>query len=499
MKVFVTIISLFLLSLSNLSAQLNRNISVNNFGNNIFSISVDPQLHYDYGLAYPVTYKFSLPPVIKELKAYKKYSFNQNWVKVPEKTSNDFFNGIEAARFDYTNNNAFLSISFSNLTDTIYLKITDNSDNNVSLNFLGISKYYDNRQAAVTCSIDDWQWAFVDDFRESIWHLRKNNLWVTAGIISDSAYTDDYTWQQIQTELDSGLVEAAAHSRNHLHIPYDDPYNEVTGCKEDIINNLTLPPLFRKGNEEYVYVWIAPYGEYDNATDSLVSVDKFLVTRLVDWYNYSFSAWQKNKNNFAPVGMAYEMGETPWGGIYNIDTLNNTFDEVVKNGGIYHLMFHPQVLADSNSWQKGYPEEHLEYISNRKNIWYTAFGHLYLYHLLKYKTPATGLHAKDKDIIPSKFVLFQNYPNPFNSTTKIKYSIPNVETNSNAFVQLKVYDLLGKEVATLVNENQLPGNYVVTFNGSNLSSGIYFYRIAIYSDKLQTEGFTQTKKLLLMK
>ena len=147
---------MFLLSLSNLSAQVNRNISVNILEDDIISISVDHQLHYEYGLAYPVTYKFSLPSASKELKAYKKYSLNQDWVEITEKTSNDFFNGIEAARFDYINNNAFLSISFGSLTDTIYLKIIDNSNNNVSINFLGISKYYDNRQAAVTCSIDDW-------------------------------------------------------------------------------------------------------------------------------------------------------------------------------------------------------------------------------------------------------------------------------------------------------------------------------------------------------
>ena len=69
-----------------------------------------------------------------------------------------------------------------------------------------------------------------------------------------------------------------------------------------------------------------------------------------------------------------------------------------------------------------------------------------------------------------KFELNQNYPNPFNPTTKISYSIPLLE-----FVSLKVYDLLGKEVATLVNDQKHAGKYEVTFNATDLSSGVYFY------------------------
>ncbi len=91
------------------------------------------------------------------------------------------------------------------------------------------------------------------------------------------------------------------------------------------------------------------------------------------------------------------------------------------------------------------------------------------------------------EIIPSKFALYQNYPNPFNPSTKIKYQIPEV-----SFVTLKVYDVLGKEVAALVNEEKQAGNYEVEFNAINLPSGIYFYR-------LQTGNFVATKKMVLMK
>ncbi len=94
---------------------------------------------------------------------------------------------------------------------------------------------------------------------------------------------------------------------------------------------------------------------------------------------------------------------------------------------------------------------------------------------------------------PKEFVLNQNYPNPFNPTTTIKYSIPEIATlNATTAVSLKVYDILGREVATLVNKNQKAGNYEVVFNASNLTSGTYFYRI--------TAGdFSKTMKLILLK
>ncbi len=93
----------------------------------------------------------------------------------------------------------------------------------------------------------------------------------------------------------------------------------------------------------------------------------------------------------------------------------------------------------------------------------------------------------DETLIPEKFVLSQNYPNPFNPVTVIRYSIPNVETHLPAGrqgrnaslrkVTLKVYDILGREVITLVNEEKPAGTYEVEFNGSKYASGVYFYQL----------------------
>ena len=89
--------------------------------------------------------------------------------------------------------------------------------------------------------------------------------------------------------------------------------------------------------------------------------------------------------------------------------------------------------------------------------------------------------------IPANFALHQNYPNPFNPTTTINYSIAQTR-----FVKISIYDMLGREIIKLVNEEKIPGNYEVKFNGSNLANGIYFYRLSV-------GNFTQTKKLILTK
>ena len=96
--------------------------------------------------------------------------------------------------------------------------------------------------------------------------------------------------------------------------------------------------------------------------------------------------------------------------------------------------------------------------------------------------------------ITEEFQLFQNYPNPFNPSTTIKYSIPNLETRhaSSLHVTLKVYDMLGREITTLVNEEKAPGNYEVIFNGNGLACGVYLYM-------LQSGSFSETKKFLLLK
>ena len=113
---------------------------------------------------------------------------------------------------------------------------------------------------------------------------------------------------------------------------------------------------------------------------------------------------------------------------------------------------------------------------NRVRVWYTAHGLI----------PAAGVTG-DEGVLPRSFSLTQNYPNPFNPSTTITYGLP-----AAAHVTLKVFDILGRDVATLVNENEPPGQNSVRFDASRLSSGVYYYRI-------KAGSFVGMKEMLLLR
>ena len=102
-----------------------------------------------------------------------------------------------------------------------------------------------------------------------------------------------------------------------------------------------------------------------------------------------------------------------------------------------------------------------------------------------YNLDPVGISSNNE--IASTYSLSQNYPNPFNPVTNLEFGIP-----KSGFVSLKIYDMLGKEVANLVNENLQPGTYKYNFDASDLSSGIYFYRI-------QAGDFIETRSMMLLK
>ena len=124
-----------------------------------------------------------------------------------------------------------------------------------------------------------------------------------------------------------------------------------------------------------------------------------------------------------------------------------------------------------------------------------------VFKLMRYTgNPVTGINEEVSHNIPASFVVEQNYPNPFNPSTKIRYSIPSTSQSplkGRAWdgltnIQLKIYDILGREISTLVNKEQQPGNYEVSFDASNLSSGVYIYNL--------TAGeFNSSRKMVLIK
>ena len=116
-----------------------------------------------------------------------------------------------------------------------------------------------------------------------------------------------------------------------------------------------------------------------------------------------------------------------------------------------------------------------------KNAGDTSYTDMYLAKL----SSITGV--EENNDIPNEFYLFQNYPNPFNPTTNITFTLP-----SRSYALLKIYDVIGREIATLVNSVKEAGTYTTTWNAQDCPSGVYFYRLTVGS-------YTMTRKLLLLR
>ena len=448
-------------------------------------ISVHHQVHMDYGLAYPMTYEFDIPSENNDQIVSVRYRSEDEWTEMVEKTSNDFFNGIEAVRFDHGINRAYVSVGFSSISDSIFIMFHDEGTP-INVTFDKMSTYYDDRDAVVTSTADDWADWCNEKFIRTCRNFRDHNLWLSCAIVTNGASPD--TWNDIQIQIDSGYVEAVAHSRTHPYVPYDDIEGEVMGSKQDIIDNLELPIHSRYGENEYVYAWVAPYGEYDDEIDSMVSISKYLTTRLYYAGEHDFSSWDEDLNKFDPIGVSREMGPL-WVGTTDTNDLNSTFDEVVSNGGVYHVMCHPNILE----WDEEYPWVHMEHISNRKNIWYVGFGYLHAYHFLQSAYPSMELDLENQDdIVSTSFKLYQNYPNPFNSRTSSKIYIC-----ISDIVNISIYGLKGESIKNIFKGKIAPGYHSFDWDGTNelgttVSAGLYF--MSIRSDYL-----VQTKKMMFLK
>ena len=136
----------------------------------------------------------------------------------------------------------------------------------------------------------------------------------------------------------------------------------------------------------------------------------------------------------------------------------------------------------------------METVTRLKSYSYTDNSNLlsgnYSYRLKQIDNDGQFKYSKVVEVsfnAPAEFSLKQNYPNPFNPSTKISYALP-----SKGFVTLKVYDVIGNEVASLVNQEQEEGEHNISFDASNLSSGIYFYKIT-------AGNFVKTMKMILLR
>ena len=171
-----------------------------------FKVSIDATSHQKYGLTYPVTYKFTIPSSLSDARAYKQSG--GAWSQLPTCAPSDFFNGIEAARFDYEDDCAYLAASFG-AGDNFDLCVTDAGGNMQSISFVEICEYYDNRRCVVSGNADlDAGFSGKGDFTSAVAHALYH-MWAakctstrmpnTAMIISDAPGDNvEHMWSDLQ-------------------------------------------------------------------------------------------------------------------------------------------------------------------------------------------------------------------------------------------------------------------------------------------------------------
>jgi len=284
-----------------------------------------------------------------------------------------------------------------------------------------------------------------------------------------------------------GDNEILLHRFNHLAEPID---SAIIVNDDDSNINQYVPDISVNSNGDAVVTWYdyrSPFGVYFQKYNNIGSetlLEKVDSNIAAADYNVQYTLPNVSLNNNGELAISWSERSSSQDDskfrVFNSDQtpvtevlyVSEVQERNQKNPFIY---FTEDKIY--NVWE-----------DNREpNVGYDIWANVYDYQDL-----LTDIELEGSSV-PKKFVLHQNYPNPFNPTTTIKYSIAiNVGTENFQSVQLKIYDILGREVITLVNENQKPGNYEVNFNAAGLTSGIYFY-------KLQSGNFNQVNKMLLLK
>jgi hypothetical protein len=243
--------------------------------------------------------------------------------------------------------------------------------------------------------------------------------------------------------------------------------------------------------------------------------------------NYALQAYLSGEDILGVLNLEMLGYDSDNDGLFDIHTqpisnsveLANLVDslQIHYNLGLTSVIYNPGTTASDHSsfWNQGYSAiVFIEaFFSGDPNPFYHTSNdkienfNLNYYHALSKLAVATITHLafynivvdvrNETNAIALDFVLHQNYPNPFNPTTNIVFQIA-----ERGFVNLKVYDILGNEVATLVNEEKPAGTYEVTWYAGNLPSGVYFYQLlvsALQSKDGKASSFVETKKMLLLK
>ena len=302
-----------------------------------YQITVNTAAHQAFGLYYPVTYVFNIPAGSSNLTAQYRLRNTDAWSSLTTRTAGSIFNGVNGARFDYAASTVYVSVAFALSSDNLFLRVINSQGAEVQLSYLRIASYYDNRKAAVTYSLDDWDVSANQGFPDAATILSGRNIHFTVGVITTPAPP----WSVIQQWVNTGFMEVASHSRTHPctvddYVATGYTY-QVSGSKQDILSHLTLP-------FPYVPTYIEPCGYEDPSVRQAIIAAGYLDTRgfTLPPQQNTFAAWGTD-GSYQRAIYTLDTWSWPW---YTQDSTllaqaNSAFDAAYAAGGIYHLVDHP--------------------------------------------------------------------------------------------------------------------------------------------------------------
>lgn len=335
----------------------------------------------------------------------------------------------------------------------------------------------------------------------------KNNIWQAYGETSYSggkinvdwaslnSYVSKWQFKVILTRKDLATISPSIHK---LSLFVSDSKTTSNVNISQLVNDNPMD-IFYPTTHVYQYS-VDPNKGGDMCSPSTVSmilksynltVDPYkFAWATYDYYHQMFGIWPRVVQNASEYGLDGEVTRyRSWSEARKV--LENKGRIAMSVGAPISNVGHLLMLAGFKD--NGKPIVHdpgkssgYSYVYDKTSLsqaWFSKGGIAYTF----YPAGTVISSAEGFANIPNSFELYQNYPNPFNPTTSIKFQM-----RSSDFVSLRVYDMTGQEVATLVNEFKSPGIYEVRFNGSNLVSGVYVYR-------LQAGNYSQTNKMVLLK
>ena len=301
----------------------------------------------------------------------------------------------------------------------------------------------------------------VYSFSSNIWYLdgyyvysyNGNNYLATVVKFSSTIFPNHYdpTWKD-EYYYDTSNVLIIKTGFNHFNLPDWMPEINILYFYDNIGNN----------NETIIQEWNNSDSTWLNDYHTLFEYDSnnILISTL-------YQDWQTDSSNWVNV----------WRETYTYtpqNKLTTMFKETWSQGvGWQNYVLRTYYYDINDNWTEKLTQ-----------LWDGSDWKNYYRHLATWLEPVS---VKEEKIKLNSYYLYNNFPNPFNPTTKIKFIISNYD-----FVSLKVYDVLGNEISTLVNEDRPAGGYEIEFSGKDLPSGIYFYT-------LRAGNFLDTKKMILLK